>query len=656
MKILNLLQTLSRTRSFLVPSLMVLSALSNGCSSNNGARSTANGPMAASVWKLAPGDRLVYQLKYTSNSFTDLQAMYGSAAVAGQRQPRTGGPRLFKVTVEATAVMTAIQRNRASTIASYRFTNAQINVESDMGAMVNTNLIQAELAHPTFCEIDAEGRIRSLLFHSNQSDATQNFSRSLLGLMQFARPEKADANEWQLDEDDPSGEYRAQYNALPAAKQETAAPERSHIASFRKTKLEYFSPAADEDREFPEAPKTILPEAAFDVTFDFAKGRIESLSGVETQTVLIADKVVGGARNEIQLALLSEEKTSATELASAVEDYLKRSRTMSAIALSASPSEQAQLTTIYRAQLANDSLMTIKAELDAAERGASEIDSSKLYSKVKALIFLQPETCLELGAMLQSSDPNGATMQMIASALGAVGHGEAQQVLVEALRTRRNDEAAANALMMAIGATKKPTQATQDAMETIAWDSPETATVRMAQIHLGAMGHNLKKRSPERAAAIVEHAVAKFTSESGAEHQLITFLGNSGVESALPLLSKFLDDPSAALRGHAALALRRIDGEQPDAMLARALTDANESVRIQAATALGFRSITQTNFDAQKEVLLSDKSESVRGRVMKNLWRSHEAYPEVVALMKGLAAKDSSKEIRRAANGLLADL
>ncbi|HVQ39431.1 MAG TPA: HEAT repeat domain-containing protein [Pyrinomonadaceae bacterium] len=656
MKIPNLLQTLSRTRWILVPSLMVLSALSNGCSSNNGAPSTANGPMAASVWKLAPGDQLVYRLKYTSNSFTDLQAMYGSVAVAGQRKARTGSPRLFKVTVEATVVMTTIQRNGSSTIANYRFTNSQINVESDMGAMINTNLIQAELGHPTVCQIDAEGRIRSLLFDSNQSAATQNFSRSLLGLMQFARPEKADANEWQLDEDDPSGEYRAQYNALPAARQETAAPERSHTASFRKTKLQYFPHDVDEDSELPQAPKTIVPEAAFDVTFDFGKGRIESLSGVESQTVFIADKVVGGARNEIQLALLSEAKAPATELASAVADYLKRSRTRSAIALSASPSEQAQLTTIYRAQLADDSLVTIKAELDAAERGDSEIDSSKLYSKVKALIFLQPETCLELGAMLQSSDPNGATLQLIAGALGAVGHGEAQQTLVEALRKRRHDEAVANALITAIGATKKPTQAAQAAVEEIAWDIPETTTVRMAQLQLGAIAHSLKKRSPERAAGIVERAVKTFSSRAGTEHQLITFLGNSGVGSALPILSKFLDDPSADLRGHAALALRRIKGEQADVMLARALTDANESVRIQAATALEFRNITQTNFHAQKEVLLSDKSDSVRGRVMKNLWRSHEAYPEVVALMKELAAKDSSKEVRRAANGLLADL
>jgi HEAT repeat protein len=478
----------------------------------------------------------------------------------------------------------------------------------------------------------------------------------MLGLMQFTRPENADDKQWQVDEDDPSGDYRAQYKALPAAKQETATQERSIAGTFRKTKLEYFTPASDEDRELPEAPKTILPDAVFDVTFDFSKGRIESISGGETQTVLIADQVVGGARNEIQLALLNEEKASPEELASAVEDYLKRSHAMPAIALSSSPSEQAQLAAIYRAQLGDDSLATVKAAIDEAEQGSSKIAYSTLYAKVKALVFLQPEACLEFGRMLQSSDPNGATMQVLTRAFGAVGYAEAQLALIEALRTRRNDEAAANDLILALGATKKPTQAAQDAIEEIAWGAPDTPLARLAQLQLGAMANNLKKRSPKRAADIVNGAIERLSARAGTENQLIALLGNAGVDSALPLLAKFLDHPSADLRGHAALALRFVDSEQADEMLGRALTaDPNESVRLQAANALEFRSITQTTFDAQKEALLSDKSESVRTKVMKNLWRSHEAYPDVIALVKRLAANDSSQEFRRTAAELLAN-
>jgi hypothetical protein len=41
---------------------------------------------------------------YVSDSFTDLQAMYGSIAAAGKRETRTSASRLFRVTVEATAL------------------------------------------------------------------------------------------------------------------------------------------------------------------------------------------------------------------------------------------------------------------------------------------------------------------------------------------------------------------------------------------------------------------------------------------------------------------------------------------------------------------------------------------------------------------------
>src|SRR5438309_8737894 len=111
MNLLNLLQSMSRTRWLPLLSLMMVTSLGSGCGSNNGAPSTATQPTARSTWKLAPGDRLFYRLKYKSDSFTDLQALYGSIATAKQKQSRTSAPQVFRVTVEATAVMTSIQRD-----------------------------------------------------------------------------------------------------------------------------------------------------------------------------------------------------------------------------------------------------------------------------------------------------------------------------------------------------------------------------------------------------------------------------------------------------------------------------------------------------------------------------------------------------------------
>jgi len=656
MKVLTLIQSVMRTAHLLLPSLLLLSPFISGCHAKNDAPLAVISSPAKSVWKLAPGDRLIYQLKYASDSFTDLQALYGSLAAQRELPGQSVAPRAFRVTVEAKAVLTAIQRTDEITIVGFRFAEAHINVtsgdESGMDAMINVDAVQRELARDTFGEIDSAGRIKSVLFDAGQSSASRNFVRALLGLMQFARPENAAARQWEVREDDPSGEYQARYTEVSVGTDGAGLPVRN--ASYRKTKLAYFPAAAQEERELPELPKTIQPSAALMVTFDFSQGRITSLSGDETQTILVAGKVIAEAKNAIQLTLLQAEKASSSELASVVEEYVRRSRASSPMALSASPSEQAQLIAIHQAQLGDDTLETVTAALAAMEQGAASNDVSRLYSKVKALIFLHPETSAPFSRMLQTRS-HGPVAHLLAGALAAVGQPQAQQALVEALKERRHDEAAAQPLIMALGAVKKPTQATEDALAEIAWSTPETTLAKLAQLQLGALARTLKKRSPERAARIVALATIKLSARPGAEKQLLALLGNAGAESALPTLMQYLRRPLPDLRGRAALALRFIDGEQADEMLAQTLTsDADESVRAQAANALEFRSLTPRNLDAQKQALLKDQSDSVRLRVMRNLWRSHEAYPEVMALLKR-AAMDSSQEVRRAASQLLAN-
>ena len=651
MKVLNLCRSITRPLGLLIPSMLICLMAISWCRNKNDATPGEAVLPARGVWTLTPGDRLFYDIKYESDSYSDLQALYSSAAGAAPSDARRAVPHAYRVSVEATAVLTAIQRRRESMAASFRFLNARIGAESEMGAMLDTDRVQLELSRDTFCEIDEEGRIKSLLFDPDTGSATASFARTLLGLMQFARPESAGPEHWEIHEDDSSGEYRAQYDSIDP---ETLEQEQSDRRAFRKTKLEYFTPDSDETRELQQASRTILPEGAFDVTFDFARGRIERISGSEKHTILIANKVVGGVQNRFQLKLSNEDKVPRAELASAVDDQASRSSAVQAISLSAEPSERAQLTAIHQAQLGNDSIETIKTALDAIEHGSSKSSYSEVYPKVKALIFLHPEMCAQLATVLQSSDASSPVAQLIGGALAAVGNAEAQDALINAMRTSRDDGARIQ-LLIALGAVKRPTRSAQDAVEELAGQSPGSSVGSAAELTIGSMAHNLKQISPQRAADIVERATSRLSRVSGGETQLIALLGNSGSAAALPVLAEFLDHPSSDLRSRAAMALRFIDGEQADEMLARTLTnDPDESVRMQAANALEFRNITRENLGPQRTALLSDASGRVRIKVMNNLWKSHEIYPEVVALMERVAVRDPSNDVRSAAGSLLA--
>lgn len=654
MKVLNLRRSITRPLGLLIPSMLICLMAISGCRTKNDAMPGEAVLPARGVWTLTPGDRLFYDIKYESDSYSDLQALYSSAVGAAPSHARRVVPHAYRVSVEATAVLTAIQRRRESMAVGFRFLNARISAESEMGAMLDIDRVQLELSRDTFCEIDEEGRIKSLLFDPDTGSATASFARTLLGLMQFARPESATPEGWEIDEDDSSGEYRAQYDSIIPETSALAEQEQSGRRVFRKTKVEYFTPDSDETRELQQASRTILPEGAFEVTFDFARGRIEAISGSEKQTILIANKVVGGVQNRFQLKLSNEDKVARAELASAVDDQASRSSAVQAISLSAELSERAQLTAIHQAQLGNDSVETIKTALDAIEHGSSKSSYSEVYPKVKALIFLHPEMCAQLATVLQSSDPSGPVAQLIGGALAAVGNAEAQDALINAMRTCRDDGARIQ-LLIALGAVKRPTRSAQDAVEELAWQSPGSSVGNAAELTIGSMAHNLKRISPQRATDIVERATSRLSRVSDGETQLIALLGNSGSATALPVLAKFLDHPSSDLRSRAAMALRFIDGEQADEMLARTLTnDPDESVRMQAANALEFRNITRENLGPQRTALLSDASGRVRIKVMNNLWKSHEIYPEVVALMERVAVGDPSNDVRSAAGRLLA--
>jgi sulfur relay (sulfurtransferase) DsrC/TusE family protein len=70
--------------------------------------------------------------------------------------------------------------------------------------------------------------------------------------------------------------------------------------------------------------------------------------------------------------------------------------------------------------------------------------------------------------------------------------------------------------------------------------------------------------------------------------------------------------------------------------------------------ALGFREMSAASFAEQKRIFLTDKEDQVRLAVLRNLWRAHQAFPEVRRLVKEAAGKDRSPEVRKAATAIIA--
>ncbi len=309
-------------------------------------------------------------------------------------------------------------------------------------------------------------------------------------------------------------------------------------------------------------------------------------------------------------------------------------------------------TTIHRNELGDATLESLLAELARIEASADEnAVQTPVYLKLKALIYLQPETCPRLAKELSAAKSESRIMQILTGALASIGNAQAQSALALAIRSRPNDEPALAMLVAALAMVDTPTEASEQVLRELAATSPLLNVRASAELGLGTMAHQLADTQPQRTARIVRAVAAQLDKATSvdARRQYLLVLGNAGANESLDTIARYLGDSAPEVRAAAAAALRWIDGAEADRLLCNTLSaDADATVRIEAATALGFRVATPATFAAQKHAFLKDTATGVRLAVMPALARAGGRD----LLTQALA--DSSQEVREQAANLLA--
>jgi HEAT repeat protein len=319
-------------------------------------------------------------------------------------------------------------------------------------------------------------------------------------------------------------------------------------------------------------------------------------------------------------------------------------------------SKEKEQTIIQRSELGQATLESLLYDLKNTEEAGKRSDTT-LYLKFKALVYLHPEKSTTLGVLLISAPPNSLTMRIISEALGNVGHLQAQEALVTAIRARLEEPAAVLKLLKSLGSADLPTRLAEETMRKLATGYPDWNISATATLSLGVMARKLVKTSPERSDRIIQWAISELNSSTTVNRKrlFILVLGNSGVVQALPAITKYVSDPSPGVRSSAASALRLIDSKKADELLTRFLLfDPAEKVRLEAVFAFSLRKFTPTVFDLHKQAFLEDRAEIVRLAALENIWNVHENFPEARRIVKQAADNDPSEEVRKAAKYIMA--
>ena len=377
-----------------------------------------------------------------------------------------------------------------------------------------------------------------------------------------------------------------------------------------------------------------------------------TLSGKESSQTKVSDNVIARTEDEFKLVFKKEEALDEEKMRQLLADYQSAGSSRSSFRLVAEESAQETEKLIQKAELGDLTGPQLLGLLAQAKKSGDPKAIDALYLKFKALIYLQPEICGELGQVLASEEGNSKTMGMLATALSTIGSPEAQKALVTALDVRREDIAAIQVLIPALGMTEHPSLESEDALKSLIQNSKKEEVVTTAGLSLGIMASHLADDAPERHQRIVEGIQNDYQRAETSEQKkfLLSILGNAGSESSLPALSEALNSPDPSLQAEAAMAMRFVPGKEVDDRLLKVLKDnVDESVKDSAASALGYREPTQDLSNRMKAAFTAEKSERVRRELIKDVYEFRAVDPQVKDWLKWVKDNDPSNDVRQMA-------
>jgi hypothetical protein len=569
------------------------------------------------------GQKRVYRVELTSDSHTDFSQVVEDAG--------PGSSTRLKTHLDGELVVAVLSAGERGAELAVWLRRARVQIAGDAAANPElTRGVESDLGKPFFVKVGTDGRVERLWLPAGLSAISAGFARALVSSVQIIWPE-GNESVWEVEQDDPAGTARVRY-------------ERSG-QEMRLTRLGYQPPTDNEEPDEIRLTPTVEPEGSLVVTIDPRTRRLLGVEGREITTLSIEGRPAGRSETKIAVSLSEEEKLDGKERARLErEQSALIAATLSVPLVNPAPGEEAR----HRNTLGKRTADELLAELPRV-RPEGE---TPLYLQFRALLWLEPGQAKKIGAPLKTAKADTPTLRILTQALALCGRGEAQTVLVELVRTRKDEWPIMAEVLSALGTTRQPTEEVDRVLLEIARTGRDWNTRSTAQLALGSLGRTLARQSPTRASAILSWAVDELTSARTAalKRQFLLVLGNTASSEALPAIRPYLTDSDPGVRGAAVVALRwHTDGEIEVVLCKALLEDKDQTVRQEAANAFEVRPPTPKAVEALCQALKRDQSVSVRLAALARLIAVRKKYKEADSAIREASKNDPAKEVREAA-------
>ncbi len=311
-------------------------------------------------------------------------------------------------------------------------------------------------------------------------------------------------------------------------------------------------------------------------TYDKRSGRLLLREGCDTQVVRFASKPVIRSQNCAQLEFVKQLPWSASEPSTAVDTVELPER---------SSTEE-----VHRAAMQQImSKHTIVGTLDSLRR--LEVRDSALSQSIepalRAAAYLHPEVCDSLAVFLRDLPSSDQRVLLICHVLAQSGHIRAQQILLDHLQSRENDESHVVHLIPELADVRIASELIVDRLAYYASKDPRSFVRSTAQLALASLVRSQRVAQPIVSALAYEHLMN--TAPSMSSDQFLYVLGNAGDRRSVDTLMFFAASPDTNLAALALRSMRSIASTRVDSALAQALLIADSTLVAAALDALGYR-------------------------------------------------------------------
>lgn len=411
------------------------------------------------LYSFKPGTRLSYKLMHDTDSASDFGGAVPQSTTSAPALVTSPLTHSFRTSLKTQLSVTVLAEAPEGVLVCYNLTEPELDLQAFSEVdPAKLAIIRRELTGNTFGIVSPQGRILWLWLDPSLHELSRNFIKAALAVTQFVLPPRDSPSPagWDVEEDDLNGRYLARYQAV-------AQENEAILTSFQKSKLRYLVP---DNAKLHNGVYEVMPSVASDAhytgKFDPVTGRLHSLEGEETQTFTVATHDVGRSKITLSFDFVKSETIDSALLQTLCRVSAER-QAKKGEQLSARQSSQATELAFQRKYLGDANLASLLAALDQCDSPGGESET-QLFLKVRALIYLQPETAAALGRLLQTSNPTSKKAAVVLSALGAVGSAEAQAALIATMTARADDETMRERIILALSECDVPAPATVEAL------------------------------------------------------------------------------------------------------------------------------------------------------------------------------------------------